>query len=71
MAPKERYIVLANSLLAAPDPVYAIAHELGDQAGRIAALARRLDAVEQLADHFASQLRLTNESHAHALESAS
>lgn len=41
-----RYTKLAEALLAAPDPVYAIAHELGGQAGRIDALARRLHAIE-------------------------
>lgn len=42
----ERYAKLASVLLAAPDPVVAVAHELGDQAGRIDALARRLSHVE-------------------------
>lgn len=41
-----RYSKLAEALLAAPDPVMAIAHELGDQAGRIGALLRRVHALE-------------------------
>lgn len=41
-----RYERLAKALLDAPDPVVAIAHELGDQQGRIDALCRRLDHVE-------------------------
>lgn len=42
----ERYEALARLLLAADDPVVAIAHELGDQHGRIDALAARLSRVE-------------------------
>lgn len=41
-----RYETLAQALLDAPDPVRAIAGELGDQAGRLDAVLRRLDALE-------------------------
>ncbi len=41
-----RYRKLAESLLAAPDPVVAIAHELGDQHGRIDALVEALRSLE-------------------------
>lgn len=41
-----RYERLASMLLEAPDPVCAIAAELGDQAGRIDALLRRVHALE-------------------------
>lgn len=34
----QRYQALAKALLEAPDPVVAIAHELGDHAGRLDAL---------------------------------
>ncbi|HMG44592.1 MAG TPA: hypothetical protein VK611_24880 [Acidimicrobiales bacterium] len=40
------YRSLAAALLAAPHPVTAIAHELGDQAGRLNAIVRRLDHLE-------------------------
>lgn len=41
-----RYERLAEALLAAPDPVRAIASELGDQAGRLDAVLRRLSHLE-------------------------
>jgi DNA repair ATPase RecN len=44
--PDQRYVKLAEALLSAPDPVMAIAHELGDQHGRIDALGDRLHSLE-------------------------
>ncbi len=41
-----RYEGLAQALLSAPDPVRAIVAELGDQAGRLDAVLRRLNGVE-------------------------
>lgn len=46
----DRYHHLAETLLASDDPVTAIAHELGDHAGRLEALARRIDHVEAALD---------------------
>lgn len=45
-AESDRYDALAQALLSAPDPVRAIATELGDQAGRLDAVLRRLTSVE-------------------------
>ena len=41
-SPERRYATLARALLDAPDPVIAIAHELGDHAGRLDALAAQV-----------------------------
>lgn len=41
-----RYQQLAKTLLATPDPVYALAHQVGDEAGRIDAQHARLAHVE-------------------------
>lgn len=43
-----RYDALSMSLLSAPDPVRAIAGELGDQAGRLDAVLRRVSHLEAL-----------------------
>lgn len=42
----DRYEALAKALLTAPDPLRAVASELGDHAGRLDALASRLAHVE-------------------------
>ena len=42
----QRYQALAKALLEAPDPVVAIAHELGDHAGRLDALAGQIRHLE-------------------------
>lgn len=44
--PGNRYYALAELLLSAPDPVTAIAHELGDQHGRLDAVVARLKSLE-------------------------
>lgn len=44
--PKERYDKLAETLMAAPKPVKAIAHVVGDHEGRLDALAARLAHLE-------------------------
>ena len=44
----ERYENLAKALLAAPDPIVAVAHELGDKAGRLDALAARIGTMEAI-----------------------
>jgi hypothetical protein len=44
--PDRRYRRLAETLLSAPDPVTAIAHELGDQHARLDGVLERLRHVE-------------------------
>lgn len=45
-----RYENLARELMAAPDPVRAIASLIGDHEGRLDALAGRLEYVEAVLD---------------------